>query len=82
MRVLTTRSASRDGRAVYLADVEVADGIKLFGLRVERRQDGFRVFAPNAAGRATATFGQDAVKEIARAVIAHGEGERYADGRS
>lgn len=69
MRVLRTRPASRGGGTVSYADVEVCQGVKMFGLRVEQRPDHtFRVYAPNAMGGRTCAFSPVAVDAIARAV--------------
>lgn len=54
---------------VAYADIEVCQGVKMFGLRVEQRPDRtFRVYAPNANGSRTSAFSPAAVDEIAQAV--------------
>ncbi|KQW22934.1 hypothetical protein ASC80_06290 [Afipia sp. Root123D2] len=70
MKVLKTRPAVRGSGTIAYADVEVCHGIKMFGLRIERRPDqSFRVYAPNAMGGRTSAFSPAAVDEIARAVV-------------
>lgn len=50
-------------------DVEVADGVRLFNLRVKRTPDGStRVYAPNAYGSRVASLSPAIANQIAAAL--------------
>lgn len=72
MKILSIRPAPRDhGNTLGHVDVEIIDGIKLFGLRISQMPDqSFRVFGPNTdrGGRAMA-FSTPVVNAIARATL-------------
>lgn len=70
MKILTLRPAPPGGSTIAHVDVEIIDGVKLYGLRVSRAKDGsFRVFGlSNYHGR-TSAFDRSAVEAIAKATI-------------
>jgi hypothetical protein len=72
MRILSIRPAPEGaGGAVAHFDVEISDDIRLFGLRLSRREaGGHSVYAPNAMGRRAATFSYELVDQIAAAALA------------
>lgn len=50
-------------------DVEIADGVRLFNLRVKRSSDGsVRIYAPNAYGTRTASLSPAVANQIAAAL--------------
>lgn len=72
MKILSIRPAPRDhGNTLGHVDVEVIDGLKLFGLRIAQMPDrSFRVFGPNTdrGGRAM-SFAPAMVNAIAHATL-------------
>ena len=72
VKILSIRPAPPGaGGAVAHFDVEISDDIRLFGLRLSRREaGGHSVYAPNAAGRRAATFSYALVDQIAAAALA------------
>jgi hypothetical protein len=70
MRILSIRPAPPGSATLAHVDVEIVDGVKLFGLRVSRAEDGsYRVFGQNSARGRTCTFAPEFVAQIALATI-------------
>ena len=72
MRILSLRPVPPGtGSALAHFDVELNDDIRLFGLRLSKRESGgHSVYAPNSMGRRAATFSYDLVAQIAAAALA------------
>lgn len=70
MRVIEVRPARPGGATIGHVDIEAAPGIRLYGLRVSRAENGtFRVFGlSNDHGR-TCAFSHEAADDIAKATI-------------
>lgn len=65
MKILYLRREPPGSSALAIVNVELADGIKLFGIRVKERSGRYFVHAPNAGGAGVVTFPPAAVEEIA-----------------
>lgn len=64
MKILQTYPPGPSGRDVARADIEVADGVRLFDVKIQRAIDGSnRVYARSAS------FSPDAVKDISDSVL-------------
>lgn len=72
MKILNFRPAPHDaGNTLGHADVEIVDGLKLFGLRIARMPDrSFRVFGPNTdRGGRSMSLDPAMVNAVARAAL-------------
>lgn len=70
MKIIGLRAARPGGKAVAYVDVEIVDGVRLYGLRVSRADDGgYRVFgSENAHGR-TCAFDLGVAHHIAKLTL-------------
>jgi hypothetical protein len=66
VKILQTYPPSSGGRDIARADIEVAEGIRLFDIKIARAADG----SPRAYAR-SASFSQAAVKQISESVLSH-----------
>jgi hypothetical protein len=71
MRILAYRPCPGGGNTIGHVDVEIIDGVRLFGLRVSRMPDKtFRVFGPNTdRGGKAMSFDPLTVDAIAHATL-------------
>ncbi|MET4721137.1 hypothetical protein ABIF63_005243 [Bradyrhizobium japonicum] len=70
MKILAVRPAPPGSSTIAHADVEIIDGVKLYGLRVSRADDGtYRAFGQNSDRGRTCAFSQAIVAQIAEATI-------------
>jgi hypothetical protein len=70
MKILSIRPAPPGGKTIAHVDVEIVDGVKLFGLRVSRAEDSsYRVYGQNSARGRTCSFSPAIVAQIAAATI-------------
>jgi hypothetical protein len=72
MKIISFRSAPHDsGNTLGHVDVEIIDGLKLFGLRIAQMHDrSFRVFGPNTdRGGRSMSFAPAMVNAIAHAAL-------------
>lgn len=73
MRIVYMNPVSDDrGRNVCVAtiDIELNEDVRLYGLRLLRMEDGeFRVYAPQAGKRRTATFSHEMVRRITELAV-------------
>lgn len=70
MKIIGLRAARPGGKAVAYVDIEAAPGIRIYGLRVSRSDDGgYRVFgSENAHGR-TCAFDLAVAHHIAKLTL-------------
>lgn len=68
MRIMYMNPVFEDrgrNQCVATIDIELTEQIRLYGLRLLRMEDGqFRIFAPQAGKRRTATFSPDLAARI------------------
>ncbi|MGR4930257.1 hypothetical protein ACIPUD_26150 [Bradyrhizobium sp. CAR08] len=70
MQILTVHPAPPGGSTIAHADVEIIDGVKLYGLRISRAEDGtYRAFGQNSQRGRTCSFSREIVAKIAEATI-------------
>jgi hypothetical protein len=70
MKILGIRPSPPGGSTIAHVDVEIIDGVKLYGLRVSRADDGtYRAFGQNSERGRTCAFSQAIVAQIAEATI-------------
>lgn len=63
--ILAVRPVKPGYPTVAFVDVQL-DGLRLFNLRLVRRDSGLRIYAPNAYGSSVATFTQQTAAELVR----------------
>jgi hypothetical protein len=64
LKILQTYPPSPGGRDVARADIEIAEGVRLFDIKIQKAGDGsHRVYARSAS------FSPDAVKKISDSVL-------------
>lgn len=66
--ILAVRPVKPGYPTVAFVDVQL-DGLRLFNLRLVRRNSGLRIYAPNAYGSSVATFTQKAAAELVRLAL-------------
>lgn len=70
MRIIAIRPAPPGGKVIAHVDLEPSPGVRLYGVRVSRADDGgFRVFGPSNDRGRTCAFDPDVADSIARATI-------------
>ena len=70
MKILSIRPAPPGGSTIAHADVEIIDGVKLYGLRVSRADDGtYRAFGQNSERGRTCAFSHEIVAQITEATL-------------
>ena len=72
MNIISFRAAPRDaGNTLCHVDIEIIEGLKLFGLRIAQMPDrSFRVFGPNTdRGGRSMSFAPAIVSAIAHATL-------------
>jgi hypothetical protein len=72
LKIISIRPAPPGGSTIAHADIEIIDGVKLYGLRVSRADDGtYRAYAQNSERGRTCAFSRDIVAQIAHATLSH-----------
>lgn len=71
MRILAIRPAAPGGKAVAHVDIEIVDGVRVYGIRVIRADDGnYRAFGPSNDYGRTCAFDRDVANQIAELTVA------------
>ncbi len=63
--ILAVRRVKPGYPTIAFVDVQL-DGLRLFNLRLVRRDSGLRIYAPNAYGSSVATFTQQTAAQLVR----------------
>ncbi|MET3997247.1 hypothetical protein ABID65_008927 [Bradyrhizobium sp. S3.9.2] len=70
MKILNIRPAPPGSTTIAHVDIELIDGVKLYGLRISRADDGaYRAFGQNSERGRTCAFSRDIVAQIAEATL-------------
>jgi hypothetical protein len=70
MKILSIRPAPPGGGTLAHVDIELVDGVKLYGVRVSRADDGtYRAFGQNSDRGRTCAFSHEIVAQIAKATL-------------
>jgi|KBSMisStandDraft_5_1062788.scaffolds.fasta_scaffold3195536_1 hypothetical protein len=71
MRIIGLRPARAGAGAIAHVDIETAEGIKIYGVRVSRAPDGsYRAFGPDNERGRTCAFNHDIANKIALLTVA------------
>ena len=71
MKILEIRPETGAGHTLARFNAQITDDIRMFNLKLVATPDGRRVvYAPNAFGEKTATFGRHLAADLARAASA------------
>jgi hypothetical protein len=70
VRILSIRPAPPGGQTIAHVDIELVDGVKMYGIRVSRADDGtYRAFGQNSDRGRTCAFSHEIVAQIAEATV-------------
>ncbi|WLB58821.1 hypothetical protein [Bradyrhizobium japonicum] len=70
MKILSSRPAPPGSTTLAHVDVEILDGVKMYGIRVSRAEDGtYRAYAQNSERGRTCAFSREIVAQIAEATL-------------
>lgn len=70
MKILQIRPAPPGGSTLAHVDLELVDGVKLYGVRVSRADDGtYRAFGQNSDRGRTCAFSHEIVAQIAKVTL-------------
>ncbi|MBN9029107.1 MAG: hypothetical protein J0I23_04820 [Rhizobiales bacterium] len=75
MQVINIRRSGRPREAVIF-DIQIGDHLRLYNLSLRECGNGYRVIAPNAFGKHSATFTPTLAEQITRAAVAAIGGRR------
>lgn len=77
MKILSVRREIGAGNTLARFDAELQPGVKAYGLKLVRAQNGLRVFGPSVMGGPAVTFSPEIAQKLA--TIVSGEIAHYAE---